>query len=152
METKETTCPLTKGEHMLVAVDGSMYSDFAVDQAVSLGGLCNSKIYLISVVAIQPENVSDAPDYVDKLTEQHKGYLKKAREKVEAANIPCEPIICTGDNPHELIVRHAREKDVDLIVMGTHGRTGLKNFFLGSVAQKVVACAPCPIMVIPSRR
>jgi nucleotide-binding universal stress UspA family protein len=47
------------------------------------------------------------------------------------------------------IVEEAKKKNVDLIVMGTRGKTGLKRVFLGSVAQKVIGYAPCPVMVVP---
>ena len=50
--------------------------------------------------------------------------------------------------PFEEIVRFAREKDIDLIVMGTHGHTGLAHLFLGSVAEKVVRRAPCPVLTV----
>jgi nucleotide-binding universal stress UspA family protein len=51
-------------------------------------------------------------------------------------------------NPADAIVRLAAERDVDLIVMGTHGRTGLQHVLLGSVAEKVVRLAPCPVMTV----
>ena len=151
MSTDVTQCPLTKGEHMLVAVDGSEHSDFAVDQAISLGGMCNSKIFLLSVVSLLPEYVGVAPDYVDNLTEQAQKYLADAKQKVEQANIACETILRKGANPSEYILDEAEKKQIDLIVMGTHGRSGLEKLFLGSVAQKVVGHAPCPVMVIPAR-
>ena len=151
MEAHEQTCPLTKGEQMLVAVDGSKNSEFAVDQAVSLGNMCNSTIYCISVVDVHPEVLSVAPDYVDQLTEQVKEHLNKAKHKVEQAGIRCETIIHTGAGPHEFILDEAKKKEIDLIVMGTHGRSALRNIFMGSVAQKVVGAAPCPVMVIPGR-
>ncbi len=151
MDANQTSCPLTKGEHMLVAIDGSQCSEHALDQAISLGGMCNSKIYLVSVIDIYPEHISDAPYLVEKLTEQAKGYLEQARKKVEQASIACETIIHTGTKPHESILKEAKDKKVDLIVLGTHGRTGVKHFLLGSVAQKVVGFAPCPIMIIPPR-
>ena len=50
--------------------------------------------------------------------------------------------------PHEQITRAARSKRVDLIVIGTHGRTGLAKFFLGSVAGRVVSIAPCPVLTV----
>jgi universal stress protein A len=53
--------------------------------------------------------------------------------------------------PHEEIPRAARRRRVDLIVMGTHGRTGLGRLFLGSVAERVVALAPCPVMTVRGR-
>jgi len=50
--------------------------------------------------------------------------------------------------PHERIARAAKAQRADLVVMGTHGRTGLARFFLGSVAERVVATAPCPVMTV----
>ena len=149
METREISCPLTRGEKILVAVDGSVYSDFAVDQAVSLGGMCKSKIYLISVVEMYPEHVSEAVKFADNMIELASEYLEHAKQKVKAAGIPCETISHTGVRPYEFIIQEAKDKGIDLIIMGTHGRTGLKRLFLGSVAQKVVGYAHCPVMVIP---
>jgi nucleotide-binding universal stress UspA family protein len=53
--------------------------------------------------------------------------------------------------PHKNIVEKAAEEGVDMIVMSTHGRTGVDHFILGSVAEKVVARAPCPVLVVPRR-
>ena len=50
--------------------------------------------------------------------------------------------------PHERIARAAKGQRADLVVMGTHGRTGLARFFVGSVAERVVASAPCPVMTV----
>jgi nucleotide-binding universal stress UspA family protein len=50
--------------------------------------------------------------------------------------------------PHEQIARTARRQRADLVVMGTHGRTGLAKIFLGSVAGRVIAIAPCPVMTV----
>ncbi|MEX2221372.1 MAG: universal stress protein [Candidatus Rokuibacteriota bacterium] len=53
--------------------------------------------------------------------------------------------------PHERIARAARSKKVDLLVIGTHGRTGLAKFFLGSVATRLIATAPCPVLTVRGR-
>ena len=50
--------------------------------------------------------------------------------------------------PYDRIARVARSKRADLIVMGTHGRSGLSKFFLGSVAERVIALAPCPVLTV----
>jgi nucleotide-binding universal stress UspA family protein len=55
-----------------------------------------------------------------------------------------------GD-PHREILRAARAKEADLIVMGTHGRTGISRLFLGSVAERVVRLASCPVLTVPRR-
>lgn len=143
-------CPLTRGERILVAVDGSDFSDVAVDQAISLGGICNSHIYLISVVDLYPEQMEVAPALVEKMSEEVRDNLEKARIKVEKANIPCETIVHMGGKPHEFIVQEAKEKSIDLIAMGTHGRSGLKRILMGSVAQNVIGHAPCPVIVVPA--
>ena len=49
-----------------------------------------------------------------------------------------------------IFIQEAKDRDIDLIVMGTRGRTGLKGLFIGSVAQKVIAVAPCPVLVVPT--
>lgn len=54
--------------------------------------------------------------------------------------------------PYRNIVEKAASEGVDMIVMSTHGRTGIDNLLLGSVAQKVVARAPCPVLIVPSER
>jgi nucleotide-binding universal stress UspA family protein len=62
---------------------------------------------------------------------------------------PCEVEVAQGE-PAETIVRFAGERAVDLIVMGTHGRTSLQHVLLGSVAEKVVRLAPCPVLTVKS--
>ena len=143
-------CPLTRGERILVAVDGSDLSMAAVDQAISLGGICNSQIFVISVVALYPEQMEVAPALVETMSEDVRKHLDQAKEKVEKADMSCETIVHMGGQPHEFIVQEAKERDIDLILMGTHGRSGIKRVLLGSVAQNVIGHSPCPVMVVPS--
>jgi len=149
MAQEEFACPLTRGERILVAVDGSAFSDAAVDQAISLGAICNSQIFVISVIDLYPEQMAVAPALVDKMSEEVRQHLDRAKQKIDKANIPCETIVHMGGKPHEFIVQEAKERAIDLIVMGTHGRTGIKRVLMGSVAQNVIGHAPCPVLVIP---
>jgi len=149
MAQEEFACPLTRGERILVAVDGSPFSDAAVDQAISLGGICNSQIFVISVIDLYPEQMEVAPALVDKMSEEARQFLDRAKERVDRADIPCETIVRMGGKPHEFIVEEAKEKGIDLIVMGTHGRTGIKRILMGSVAQNVIGHAPCSVLVVP---
>ena len=144
------TCPLTRGEKILVAVDGSAFSDLAVDQAISLGDICNSEIFVISVVDLYPEQMAVAPALVEKMSEEVRQYLDKAKQKVDQADISCETIVRMGGKPHEFIIEEAKEKEIDLIVMGTHGKSGIKRVLMGSVAQNVIGHAPCPVLVVPN--
>ena len=102
------------------------------------------------MVDLYPAQFEMAPKLYEKMTEQANQILESAKERIEKENIPCETITHTGGQPHEFIVEEAKVKNIDLIVMGTHGRTGLKRFFMGSVAERVIGHAPCAVMVVPT--
>jgi len=143
-------CPLTRGERILVALDGSIHSAKALDQALSLARMCNSKLFLIGVVDLYPEVLETAPAAVESLSAEMGEILKQGKEKAEKESVACETVVHIGKDVYAFIVAEAKEKNVDLIVMGTHGRTGLKGFFMGSVAQRVIAHAPCAVLVTPA--
>ena len=149
MVQDEMTCPITKGERILVAVDGSEYMDIIVDQAISMGRICNSTIFVINVIALFPETLAYAPQIEKEVSENTKELLDSVKARIEKENIACETIVRSDAQPHQPIIEEAKEKNIDLIVMGTRGVTGLRKVFLGSVAQKVIGYAPCPVMVVP---
>ena len=147
---EEVTCPLTKGEKILVAVDGSSNSDFAVEQALSMANACNSTLYVITVIDVYPKQVEGTPGAKEQMQKEAEGLLQKVEAKAKENDISVESAVHWGRHPHEAIIKDSKEKGIDLIVLGSHGRTGLKKFFLGSVAQKVIGYARCPVMVVPS--
>ena len=91
-----------------------------------------------------------APALVETMSGDVRKHLDQAKEKIEKADISCETIVHMGGQPHQFIIQEAKDKGIDLILMGTHGRSGLKRILLGSVAQNVIGHAPCPVMVVPS--
>lgn len=149
MAQERAVCPLTRGERILVAMDGSIYSDKALDQALSMAKVCGSTLFAITVMVVYPATLGTAPWVKERLSEEAGRILEKAKNKSAEENVPCETIVHIGKNPHELIVREAMERNIDLIVMGTHGRTGLKKLLLGSVAERVIGHAPCAVLVTP---
>ena len=149
MSQDEMACPITKGERILVAVDGSEFTDIIVDQAISMGRICNSVIVAISVIPFFPEYVSSAVQLEEELSKNTRKLLETVKRRIEQENIACETLVRIDDQPHEPIVQEARKRNVDLIVIGTRGVTGLKRVLMGSVAQKVIGHAPCPVMVVP---
>ena len=142
-------CPITRGEKILVALDGSEYTDAIVDQAISMGRICNSTIFAISVIAFFPESLAIAPQLEEELAKKTREFLEIVKKKIEKENLTCETIVRLDAQPSIPIVEEAKNRSVDLIIMGTRGTTGLKRIFLGSVAQKVIGYAPCPVMVVP---
>jgi nucleotide-binding universal stress UspA family protein len=142
-------CPLAKGERILVALDGSDHSQKAFDQALSLARVCNSELFAISVVDLYPEQMEVAPALEEKMSKEAKAILESAKQKAEQENIACETVVRIGIPANEAIVEEAKERNIDLIVMGTHGRTGLKRVVMGSVAERVIGHAPCGVLVTP---
>ena len=149
MVQDEMVCPITRGERILVALDGSEYTDAIVDQAISMGRICNSTIFAISVIAFFPESLAIAPQLEEELAKKTREFLEIVKKKIEKENLTCETIVRLDAQPSIPIVEEAKNRSVDLIIMGTRGTTGLKRIFLGSVAQKVIGYAPCPVMVVP---
>jgi nucleotide-binding universal stress UspA family protein len=143
------SCPLTRGQRILVALDGSRHSDKALEQAISMAKVCNSELFAITVIDLYPEILGVAPALQERLSKEAREILDRAEERAQQENISCETIVHMGGQPHEYIVREAKKRDADLIVMGTHGRTGLKKLIIGSVAERVIAHAPCAVLVTP---
>jgi len=77
--------------------------------------------------------------------------LSRLARRLEKRRVSFEAEVRTGQ-PHAVIVEEATRRRVDLIIMGTHGRTGLSHLFMGSVAEKVVRTAPCPVLTVRGRR
>jgi len=77
--------------------------------------------------------------------------LEAARERATAEEIPCESILALDDRPYMSIVREARERKISLLVVGSHGRSGLQALLMGSVCRDVIGHAPCPVLVVPGR-
>ena len=144
------SCPLTRGQRILVALDGSRHSDKALEQAISMAKVCNSELFAITVIDLYPEILGVAPALQERLSKEAREILDRAKERAQQENISCETIVHMGGQPHEYIVREAKKRDADLIVMGTHGRTGLKKLIIGSVAERVIAHAPCAVLVTPA--
>ena len=149
MEQEQTVCPLTKGERILVAMDGSKCSEKALDQAISMAKICNSTLFGISVIELYPGQMEVAPALVEKLSAETREILERVKDRAAKENISCETIVHIGGQPHEFIIQEAKEKNIDLIVMGTHGRTGLKKLLMGSVTERVIGHAPCAVLVTP---
>jgi nucleotide-binding universal stress UspA family protein len=84
--------------------------------------------------------------YIENLEEDLRRSLESYRERITAKGLQSTVAIVHGV-PFQEIIETAKARQVDLIIMGTHGRTGIRHVLLGSVAEKVVRLAPCPVLV-----
>jgi nucleotide-binding universal stress UspA family protein len=136
---------------ILVPTDFSELSNKAVEKAVALAQRFNAKIDLVHVLepAPYPEfGYVHIPMKEGGLRKEAEGQFEKLRARIPAlAELVNYTPVRTGNAPYE-IVQTARQLNSDLIVIGTHGRTGIKRLALGSTAEKVVRHAPCPVLVL----
>ncbi len=141
-------------KNILVPTDGSETAELAIKEAVSLAKALNSKIIGIHVIDVT-SYVGVVGGIEPIIWETVQGLLedegRKALNIIEKSakreDIESEVFIKEGI-PSEEIINISKEKKVDLIVMGTAGRTGLDRFLLGSVAEKVIRTSSCPVMIV----
>lgn len=135
---------------ILVPTDFTIFSDQAVDYAAMVATRFDAKILLVHVIEPLTYSVTDTIQVVDHfvaLKTIAEPILDNLQKKLLKKGLQAETIILKG-NPYLEIVEKASKAGVDLIIMGTHGRTGLKHLLMGSVAERVVRLAPCPVLVV----
>ncbi|HKI31043.1 MAG TPA: universal stress protein [Gemmataceae bacterium] len=139
---------------ILVPTDFSKHSHNALNYAVAFADKFGAELYLLHVVQdlalFIPEAVSVAPP-VAPAVEQMTAAVHEALQRIVRENdlgrftVHCD---VREGTPFYEIIQYAKESDIDLIIMGTHGHTGLVHVLLGSVTEKVVRKSPCPVLTI----
>lgn len=137
-------------ERILVPTDFSDYSKPAITYACELAERFSAELHVLHVV---PPPLVAAP-YIGAISDdmlQPEAAAKKELDEMEDPSFeqaaPVDRVLRMG-TPFVEIVRYAKENAIDLIVMGTHGRTGVVHALIGSVAEKVVRKAPCPVLTV----
>jgi nucleotide-binding universal stress UspA family protein len=134
---------------VLVATDGSSHSMKAVARALELAETQGAQVTLMSVAYFGADYLEEMPPNIrEKLEDEAKGVLQKAKDLFDAKNIPVETVLLTGLVPANLIIQKAQEGKYDRIVMGSTGRNALEKVLMGSTAAKVVAHAPCEVTIV----
>lgn len=141
-------------QHILVAIDGSETSMVAMKEAIKLGKALNSKITVVQVMALDPfiADVYVKTGQTNELIERTRTYLldilEKAKQEFANEGITVETKLLEGFVVHKEIIQAAQDLNADLIVMGSHGRTGVRKLVLGSVAQKVLGESHIPVLIV----
>ena len=140
--------------HILLATDFSQSADAAIVWAGVLARMLDAKLTVLNVHGHPPEppEAYVSPDRLVWSSDLDAGSERQLEEfrSGRLANVPWLTVVTVEDaSPDHAICSYVNEYDVDLIVLGSHGRTGLAHFFMGSVAERVVKHAPCPVLVIP---
>lgn len=138
---------------ILVPIDFSDYSKNALKYATQFAKQFNAKIYLIYVVEpmIYPADFSMGqvaiPSTDIDLHSRAEEELTKLSKDIVSGNLQVEILIKTG-KPFVEIIETASANDIDLIIIATHGHTGVEHLLFGSTAEKVVRKAPCPVLTL----
>jgi nucleotide-binding universal stress UspA family protein len=152
--------------NILVPLDGSALSEQALSMAQNLAQSSNTSLHLLQVITLRPElealrgSASEsitvlemAQDTARRLREvetaKAKAYLEGLAVQLQQAGITVTTVLREGA-ADEHIVAYAKEQEIDLIVMSTHGHSGFKRFFLGSVTDRVIRAGQTPVLVLPA--
>lgn len=138
---------------ILVPTDFSDGARAALREAISFGVRFGAEIHLLhaydlSVLVGIGESVVIPQTAYDRVREAAQRQLEELAETALEAGVPCKIHLVQG-RPTSVIEDYARSLSADLIVMGTRGATGLDHILLGSVAERTVRAAPCPVLVVP---
>ncbi len=139
-------------ERVLIPTDFSDDARHALDVAAGIFHADKPSVVLVHAFQIPLEYTNFAgsympPDLIERAREQSNTNLAEAAKALAELGFPVETVAREGYAP-QVIEELARERDVDLIAMGTHGRSGLKHAVLGSTAERVVQHAPCPVLTV----
>ncbi len=135
---------------ILYLTDFSESSEYAGKYALSIAGKYGCRIYVSHVV--EPFTYADdfGIDYGTQFREMEataRKLLDKAVASMKRSGADAESVLLSG-NPSAEIIKFAEEETIDLIVMATHGRSGVEHFIMGSVAEKILRKSPCPVLTV----
>jgi len=150
---------MTAIARIVVPVDFSTHADRAIDYAMAMGKHFGACVELFHVVEDpfgcggwgSEVYVSDLDGLRERVVKEAKARLEARRAAIPASNVTLVATVRMG-HVAQTIVDYAADVQADLIVMGTHGRTGVAHFIIGSVAERVVRVAPCPVLTVGAHR
>jgi len=147
-------------ERILIATDGSKFGEKAAKAGIELAKLSGGKVIIVYVADINKYTSSAglispfggvSPDAIDVVVESIREAGEKAtlhvKELARASGVTSDRLIVEGNPPSE-ILRIAEDDKIDVIVMGSIGKTGLEKFLMGSVAEKVVHDSKLPVLIV----
>lgn len=141
-------------QKILVAIHDSEISANVIQQAAQLAKALNSQITLVQVMTLDPYladaylRMGQSNELIERVRSYVQENLTKAQKQFEELGQTVATQVVEGFSVHEEIIKAAQNLEVDLIIMGSHGRTGFKKFILGSVAQKVLGESHIPVLIV----
>lgn len=137
-------------DKVLLCTGGSEYGRRAAVRALDFAEAYGSELQVISIVEISPEIYSIAPQVVEDKIAKLEAYVAGIKKQAEGRGIPFQGFVRDSSEPYNVITEIADKEQVGLIIMGSHGLTGLKRLLMGSTTERVIAQAACPVLVVKS--
>jgi nucleotide-binding universal stress UspA family protein len=142
-------CPVNSTEKLLLATDGSQFSEGAIREAIRLAKKCSSKLSVITVIETNPEYATIAPQLLEKSEKTAREHLEHVKAQAKKEGVDCSTSILEGQDSYNYISEEAAKNKISMIIMGRRGRTGLKRLMMGSTTARVIGHAPCNVLVVP---
>lgn len=148
-------------DNILVPTDGSDTAEIAVDHALDLAETYGATIHALYVVDVGHMSITLGPEQVDRiqsgqwremdeLRERAESAIDTVTDRAEARGIEAVDHVSAG-KPHSMIAKYAKNHDIDLVVMGSQGRSGVKRALLGSVTERTLRETHIPVLVVDAR-
>lgn len=136
-------------DDVLVPTDGSEGAEAAVGRGVDIAATFDATLHSLSVVDTSALGIDvRSSSIMDSLEERAKTALEHVSDLADAGGVEQSKGSVGYGNPYLTVLTYVEEHDIDLVVMGTHGRTGIDRYLLGSVAEKLVRTSPAPVMTV----
>lgn len=139
-------------KNILVPHDSSSFADLAFEKALDLASKLGSKLFLLAVIgpgiSTAGMSLSRAKEALDEHENEAKSFLEKLKDDAVKKEVKVSISTINDPSASNGIIRFADDHDIDLIIIGSHGRSGLKKAVLGSVASGVIKSVNCPVMIV----
>ena len=145
-------------DRILVPTDGSETAEKAVEHALDLAEQYGTEVHALYVVDTNAMSLSLGGEQLDRIEQGHYGEMEEVRERADratgyvadrAADRGLETVEhVSAGRPHDMIANYVDSNDIDLVVMGSHGRSGVRRALLGSVTERTLRSTPAPVLVV----
>jgi len=132
---------------LLLATDGSLYSEAAAQRAIEIAGQYHSALKALSVVNVTVEFMIRAQEVYETLVTKAKEFTDAVKKKALSAGVEAESLVMDGE-VDKVIIDVAKEYQTDMIIMGSLGRTGIKRLLMGSTAERVLGHSSFPVLIV----
>jgi nucleotide-binding universal stress UspA family protein len=145
-------------KHILLPTDGSKLADKAVKQGIALAKSLGARVTVVNVTPefrmvmdegfVLPNSALLKKRFDDETSRRSKAVLEAHKATAVSSTVACETVMVTSGRPYDAIIKQAKKGKCDLIMMASHGRSGLSSILLGSETAKVLTHSTIPVLVV----